>query len=268
MNSRPPFLGSRTSGTTSTAFVGAVMCALLAHVCAPAQAQTPAGAGAAPAKAAPASKPAAAPAPKPAAAAAAAPATVGGKKIMSREELRACLKRNDDLKVRSKDLDDQATAINAERPQIEQTLDAIRAERASLEARATRIREFQPKMVAYGQKVETFNRLMGELSGKTRMTTSEGRQLEELRKQIPALEAERKALNAEREQLLEGYEDAIKAFAVKAKAAEDRAADWNQRKTRHTQDSEDMSAASADWRRDCADRPYREDDEKAIREGK
>ncbi|MEY3286270.1 MAG: hypothetical protein RL500_1000 [Pseudomonadota bacterium] len=187
---------------------------------------------------------------------------------MSREELRACLKRNDDLKARSKDLDDQATAINAERPQIEQTLEAIRAERASLEARATRIREFQPKMVAYGQKVETFNRLMGELSGKTRMTTSEGRQLEELRKQIPALEAERKALNAEREQLLEGYEDAIKAFAVKAKAAEDRAAEWNQRKTRHTQDGEDMTAASADWRRDCADRPYREDDEKAIRAGK
>lgn len=262
MNSRPPFLGSPTSGNTSTAFVGAVMCALLAHVCASAQAQTPAGAGAAPAKAAPAPKPAAAAAP------AATPATVGGKKIMSREELRACLKRNDDLKARSKDLDDQATAINAERPQIEQTLEAIRAERASLEARATRIREFQPKMVAYGQKVETFNRLMGELSGKTRMTTSEGRQLEELRKQIPALEAERKALNAEREQLLEGYEDAIKAFAVKAKAAEDRAAEWNQRKTRHTQDGEDMTAASADWRRDCADRPYREDDEKAIRAGK
>lgn len=262
MNSRPPFLGSPTSGNTSTAFVGAVMCALLAHVCAAAQAQTPAGAGAAPAKAAPAPKPAAAAAP------AATPATVGGKKIMSREELRACLKRNDDLKARSKDLDDQATAINAERPQIEQTLEAIRAERASLEARATRIREFQPKMVAYGQKVETFNRLMGELSGKTRMTTSEGRQLEELRKQIPALEAERKALNAEREQLLEGYEDAIKAFAVKAKAAEDRAAEWNQRKTRHTQDGEDMTAASADWRRDCADRPYREDDEKAIRAGK
>ena len=264
MNSRPPFLGSPTSGNTSTAFVGAVMCALLAHVCASAQAQTPAGAGAAPAKAAPAPKPAA----TAAAAPAATPATVGGKKIMSREELRACLKRNDDLKARSKDLDDQATAINAERPQIEQTLEAIRAERASLEARATRIREFQPKMVAYGQKVETFNRLMGELSGKTRMTTSEGRQLEELRKQIPALEAERKALNAEREQLLEGYEDAIKAFAVKAKAAEDRAAEWNQRKTRHTQDGEDMTAASADWRRDCADRPYREDDEKAIRAGK
>jgi uncharacterized protein YukE len=264
MNSRPPFLGSPTSGNTSTAFVGAVMCALLAHVCASAQAQTPAGAGAAPAKAAPAPKPAAAAAAAPAA----TPATVGGKKIMSREELRACLKRNDDLKARSKDLDDQATAINAERPQIEQTLEAIRAERASLEARATRIREFQPKMVAYGQKVETFNRLMGELSGKTRMTTSEGRQLEELRKQIPALEAERKALNAEREQLLEGYEDAIKAFAVKAKAAEDRAAEWNQRKTRHTQDGEDMTAASADWRRDCADRPYREDDEKAIRAGK
>jgi chromosome segregation ATPase len=250
------------SGNTSNAFVGAVMCALLAHVCAPVLAQTPAGAGAAPARAAPAPKPAAAAAP------AAAPATVGGKKIMTREELRACLKRNDDLKARSKELDDQATAINAERPQIEQTLEAIRAERASLEARATQIREFQPKMVAYGQKVETFNRLMGELSGKTRMSTSEGRQLEELRKQIPALEAERKALNAEREQLLEGYEDAIKAFAVKAKAAEDRAADWNQRKTRHTQDGEDMTAASADWRRDCADRPYREDDEKAIRAGK
>lgn len=260
MKLRSSSLASTVTGKSASPIAGVVLCAFLAHVCASAQAQAPSGAGAAPAKAAPAAKPAPAPA--------AAPATYGGKKIMTREELRACLKRNDDIKARSKELDEQAAAMNAERPQIEQTLEAIRAERASLEARATRIREFQPKMVAYGQKVESFNKLLGEFNGKSRMTASEGRQLEELRKQIPALEAERQALNAEREQLLEGYEDGVKAFAVKAKAAEDRAADWNQRKTRHSQESEDLTAASSDWRRDCADRPYREDDERAIRAGK
>jgi len=193
---------------------------------------------------------------------------VGGKKVMTRDELRACLRRNDELKVRVQDLDDQATAINAQRPEIEQGLEAIRAERATLEARAVRIREFQPKMAAYGQKVEAFNRRMGELGGKSRLTTSEGRELDAMRKQIPELEAERKALNEERERLLDGYEDSIKAFAAKAKAAEERAAEWNRRKSQHAQDNEDLTAASSDWRRDCADRPYREDDEKAIRAGR
>ena len=187
---------------------------------------------------------------------------------MTRDELRACLQRNDDLKIRSKEIDDRAVSINAERPQIEQSLDGIRAERAALESRAAQIREFQPKMLAYRKKVEDFNKLMSEFNGRERLSASEGRQLEELRKQLPELEAERKALNDERERLLAGYEESVTAFAAKAKAVEDRAADWNQRKTKHTQDTEDLTAASADWRRDCADRPYREDDEKAIRAGK
>ncbi|NBQ90205.1 MAG: hypothetical protein EBS47_04470 [Betaproteobacteria bacterium] len=222
----------------------------------------------APSKPASAAKPASPAAPAKAAAAPAPAAVVGGKKVMTRDELRVCLQRNDDLKVRAKELDDQAGVINAERPQIEQMLEGIRADRANLEGRAARIREFQPKMAAYAQKVEAFNKRMGELNGKERMTTSERRQLDELRLQIPDLDAERKALNEERDRLLDGYEEGVKAFAGKAKAAEDRAADWNQRKTRHTQDTEDLTAASADWRRDCADRPYREDDEKAIRAGK
>jgi chromosome segregation ATPase len=213
----------------------------------------------------------AAPSPgKPATSAAnpAAPAMVDGKRVMTRDELRACLRRNDDLKVRAKELDDLASVINGQRPEVEQVLEAIRADRAILETRATRIREFQPKMMAYGQKVEAFNRRMGELGAKSRLTTSEGRELEDMRKQIPDLETERKALNEERDRLLDGYEDSVKVFAAKAKAAEDRAAEWNRRKSQHAQDNEDLTAASADWRRDCADRPYREDDEKAIRAGR
>jgi chromosome segregation ATPase len=179
-----------------------------------------------------------------------------------------CLKRNDDLKVRAKELDDLATVINSQRPEIEQALDAVRAERAALETRAARAREFQPKMAAYSQRVQAFSAQMDELNGRSRLTTIEGRELEERRKQIPVLEAERKALNEERDRLMDGYEDSIKAFAAKAKAAEDRAAEWNRRRSQHTQDLEDLTAALSDWRRDCADRPYLEDDEKAIRAGR
>jgi hypothetical protein len=265
---------SRWPQGSLSAVAAVVLAALLglnlAHAQSPvtgSSAGSSAGSAAVPAKPATATKPATAPAAaKPAASQ--APATLGGKKIMTREELRVCLQRNDDLKARAKELDDQAAVINGERPQIEQSLEAIRAERAGLEARAANIRAFQPRMVAYGQKVEAFNKRMGELNGKDRLTSTEGRQLEELRKQLPELDAERKALNDERDRLLDGYEDSVKAFAAKAKATEDRAAEWNQRKTKHTQDTEDLAAASADWRRECADRPYREDDEKAIRAGK
>jgi chromosome segregation ATPase len=187
---------------------------------------------------------------------------------MTRDELRACLQRNDDLKVRSKEIDDRAVSINAERPEIERSLEQIRGERGAIEVRASQLKAFEPKMVDYRKKVEDFNRRMGELSGRERLTRTEGRELEDLRKQLPGLEAERKALSEEREQLVAGYEDSVKAFAAKAKAAEDRAADWNQRKTKHTQDTADMATAAADWQRECADRPYREDDEKAIRAGK
>ncbi len=221
-----------------------------------------------PAAPAAATKPAA-PAAKPAApAAAAAPAMSGGKKIMTREELRVCLQRNDDLKARSKEIDDGAIAINNERPEIERALDSIRADRAAVEARAAELKAFEPRMLDYRKRVETFNARMSELSGLQRMTRTEGRELEDLRKQIPALEAERVALNQDRDRLVSAYEEGAKAFTAKAKGAEDRAADWNQRKAKHTQDTQDIATAAADWQRECGDRPYREDDEKAIRAGK
>ena len=250
-----------------TLAVGSLVVALAATGAVSAQAQSAANTGVAPARASTARPPAKPAAPAPASAATSA-ATAGGKKLMTRDELRVCLQRNDSQKARSTILDELAAAINSQRPEIEQALDAIRAERAILETRATNIREFQPKMMAFGQKVQAFNTRLGELTGKSRMTTGEGRELEDMRKQIPGLEAQRKALNDERDRLLEGYEEGVKAFAVRAKAAEERAADWNRRKSQHTQDIEDLTAAAADWRRDCADRPFLEDDEKAIRAGK
>lgn len=231
----------------------------------PAAPAKPAAAAPKPASTAPK---AAAPTAGAAAAAATAPATSGGKKIMTREELRVCLQRNDELKARSKEIDDRAIAINNERPEIEQSLDAVRADRATVESRAAELKGFEPRVVEYRKRVEEFNSRMGELSGKQRMTRTEGIELEDLRKQIPKLEADRVALNQERERLVARYEEAVKAFTVRAKAAEDRAADWNQRKARHTQDTQDVSTAAADWQRECGDRPYREDDEKAIRAGK
>jgi chromosome segregation ATPase len=212
-------------------------------------------------------KPAAAPV-KPVAPAATAPAMSGGKKIMTREELRVCLQRNDELKARSKEIDDRAITINNERPDIERALDAVRADRTAVEARAAELKAFEPRMLDYRKRVEAFNARMTELSGLQRMTRTEGRELEDLRKQIPALEAERVALNQDRERLVVAYEDGVKAFTAKAKSAEDRAADWNQRKAKHTQDTQDIATAATDWQRECGDRPYREDDEKAIRAGK
>lgn len=236
----------------AAALAGAVVAQTTA---APAKPTTPA----APAKPATAAKPAAP---------AAAPAMSGGKKIMTREELRVCLQRNDELKARSKEIDDRAIAINNERPEIERALDSIRADRAGVEARAAELKAFEPRMLDYRKRVEAFNARMTELGGMQRMTRTEGRELEDLRKQIPVLEAERVALNQDRERLVSAYEEGAKAFTAKAKGAEDRAADWNQRKAKHTQETQDIATAAADWQRECGDRPYREDDEKAIRAGK
>jgi hypothetical protein len=83
-----------------------------------------------------------------------------------------------------------------------------------------------------------------------------------------AIEAQRLALDAEKTTLTGGVQVAVADFNTKASALDARVTDWNGRNAKLNDTGAELEAERKDWVKACADRRYREDDEKAIRAGK
>jgi chromosome segregation ATPase len=233
--------------------------AALLLACQAANAQTPA-------------KPAAKPAPAPAAAPADAKTlTLGGGsgkttgKLMTRDELRACLRQQDDLARRR-------TAVEAERGPIDQDKDALvkeqeslKLERENIDTLRKSVGDFNARYKAYGERVEKYNeraRAAQDLSGLN--AERERKALDNERADLQKLQT---SLEAERAKMGDGVQQAVNSFNTKATALDQRVADWNQRNAGLTQRAQALNSERETWLNDCADRRYREDDEIAIKRG-
>jgi hypothetical protein len=80
--------------------------------------------------------------------------------------------------------------------------------------------------------------------------------------------AEGEAIAAARDALDRTSEDAIKAFNERVLARDARIDDYNKRNAALVADATAWQAASDQWKTQCGDRRYREDDEIAIKRGK
>jgi hypothetical protein len=84
----------------------------------------------------------------------------------------------------------------------------------------------------------------------------------------PEIVAEGDAIKAARETLDRTSEDAIKAFNQRVLDHDARVNDHNKRNRALITDATAWQAASDQWKTQCGDRRYREDDEIAIKRGK
>jgi chromosome segregation ATPase len=201
---------------------------------------------------------------------AAGPKTLGGKapagKMLTRDELRTCLKRLDGVNASAKDLEQRRAALDREKEDLVKSGEALKADRADADTKLAAVRDWEGRMRAHGAEIEAFNQ---RVKAADEMPRSKR---EELAKEI---DAERERLNKARVPLAEEearlvpvYQSAVKAYNDKALARDAVVADWNGRnKTINEQSAKQEDDRSA-WLSECANRPYREDDEIAIRQGK
>jgi chromosome segregation ATPase len=206
----------------------------------------------------------AAPASKP------APKTLGGKapvgKLLSREELRACLKRLDDVNATSKDYEQRRAALDREKDDLVRSGDALKADRADVETKLAAVREWEGRKRSHGAEIEAFNNRLKEAEA------APANRREEL---VKELEAERDRLNKarvpvdeEEARVVPVYQTAVAAYNEKAKARDARVEDWNTRNKAMNELGLQHEEARSSWLSECANRPYREDDEIAIKNGK
>ena len=201
---------------------------------------------------------------------AAGPKTLGGKapvgKMLTRDELRTCLKRLDGVNAGGKELEQRRAALDKEKEDLVKSGDALKAERADVDTKLAAVRDWEGRMRAHGTEIEAFNQRMKAADEAPRAKR------EEMAKEFDA-ERERLAkvrapLTEEEARLVPAYQNAVKTYNDKATARDAVVADWNTRNKAINEQSAKQEDERSLWLTECANRPYREDDEIAIKQGK
>ena len=192
----------------------------------------------------------------------------GGGPLLTREELRACLNQGASMRTRTTELDGQRAALNKEKDAIAAEQQSLREARAPIEAMKPQTDELNQRMRAFKVRVddwtaraEAFN-----ASGKTGVWAD--RENKALQKERKEIEAERATLDAERDRLAAASKDIVGSYNERAAALETRVKEWNRRNEELNKASSALEDEREKWVTGCADRRYREDDEKAIRAGR
>jgi septal ring factor EnvC (AmiA/AmiB activator) len=208
-----------------------------------------------------AAKPAAKPAAK----------TLGGKaagsgKLMTRDELRACLARLDDLNQSAKDIEAQRPQLDRERDELKASGEALKADRAEVDRTLVEVRDWEAKVRALGTDIESFNKRSAELKDAPR--NQQEKLAEDLKADRERLQRSREGLTVQEAAVVPVYQNAVTTYNERATARDAKVTDWNQRNAAAADASAKQQEARALWLNECANRPYREDDEKAIKAGK
>lgn len=197
--------------------------------------------------------------------------TLGGKppaggKLMTRDELRTCLKRLDDLNASIKDIEAHRLLLDRERAELTAAGDALLAERADVDRQVAGVREWESKMRAHAVDVEAYNKRNAEAQAATRI--QQERMAKDLAADRERLEKTRETLAADEARLVPPFKAAATSYNERALARDVKVADWNARNAAAGDASVKQQEDRALWLNECANRPYLEDDEVAVKAGK
>lgn len=197
--------------------------------------------------------------------------TLGGKgmpsgKMLTRDELRQCLKRLDDINAGTKPIETQRAGLDAERVELSKAGDALKVEREEIDRRLAAVREWEARVRAHRDAIEAYNRKSATLAEAPK-DKKEALQAE-LGAESARLGTSQATLAAEEARLVPAYQEAVKTYNAKAEARDAKVGDWNTRNAAANEAAKKHDDARLSWLDECANRPYREDDEIAIKKGK
>lgn len=197
--------------------------------------------------------------------------TLGGKatgsgKLMTRDELRSCLKRLEGINQATKGIDAARPALDSERDALKVSGEVLKAERVALDLKLAAVREWEVRVRAHAVEIETFNQRSAAQQEVPRDQREKA--LQDLKGEREKLQKTREALAADEAVLVPAYRDSAKTYNERAVARDAKVVDWNQRNTAAADASATQQEARALWLNECANRPYLEDDEIAVKAGK
>jgi chromosome segregation ATPase len=191
-----------------------------------------------------------------------------GGMLLTREELRACLKQKADLAERRPALEADRGKLDRERQELQQIDESLKAERASIEKLTETAADIGKRSKELSAQTTDFNERAAKFANTSLSGPTAERQRNSLDRERIALDKSAQALEAERAALGPAAEQKVKAFDARVAAREQSASGWNARNAKLTQATQTYEVDLQNWSSDCSGRSYREDDEKAILSGK
>lgn len=197
--------------------------------------------------------------------------TLGGKgmptgKLLSRDELRQCMQRLDDINAGAKPIETSRAALDAERADLAKVGDALKVEREEIDRKLAAVREWEGRVRAHRDAIEAYNKKSATLADAPK--DQKDALQAQLSTESARLGTSQATLAADEARLVPAYQDAVKVYNVKAEARDAKVGDWNGRNAAANETSRKHEDARLSWLDECANRPYREDDEIAIKKSK
>jgi hypothetical protein len=196
--------------------------------------------------------------------------TGGG--MLTRDELRVCLKQEADVRQRLEAQQAARVPLDKDKETLAAEQAALRAERASLQAPEPGVVAINERTSAYATKVAEWNvRLKAFEDNPPRSGPAQDRERDLISAERAAIEKERDALELERERLrlvLEKRNETSRAFNERVKALEVRITASNKRIGEWADVTEAVEIDRKAWVASCSNRRYREIDEDAIKAGR
>jgi len=196
--------------------------------------------------------------------------SLGGKapqgKLMTRDELRVCMKERQSQQARAADLEKRRVDIAAEVEAVNRQKAEVQAERDAFNAKVAEGRAFDERVKAHGERVAEFNQRVKAFQDKPPKDAERVRgQLEAEGEAVAQADT---AIKAEAEKWTTTMEPARTALNEHIQAQQAAAAAAIEHRRVLNEDITAYDQSLATWTLSCGNRPYREEDEKAVRAGK
>ncbi|MBI3157932.1 MAG: hypothetical protein HYZ20_21365 [Burkholderiales bacterium] len=187
--------------------------------------------------------------------------------IMTREELRACLKGQDDLNRRREQLQAESKWLDEEKVAIQAEQQALQGSRGSIQDVNAKVQAVNARRAEVAARIDDWNKRWEEFEGGNRKGPIAERQRKKLLDEQRELARENEVIDAEQAQVALP-KDEVAGFNQRASALEQRVKAWNERNARAADTSTKLGDERELWTIECGNRRYLTDDEKAIREGR
>jgi predicted nucleic acid-binding Zn-ribbon protein len=191
-----------------------------------------------------------------------------GTKLLTFDELRACLSLQKDLAARKPQLESERAALDNERAELQKIDASLKADEAAMQKLAQtaesitqRTKELQQQLADYNEKVAKFqsSNPSGPVGDRQRRALDNEKAA--LDKATTQLETDRATIGPDSEKL-------AKTHAARVETRNRAATDWNERNQAITKKGQAYELDLETWKGDCEGRSYREDDEKLIQSGR
>lgn len=188
-----------------------------------------------------------------------------GDKIMTKDELRACMTLDQDNEMRTEAIDKRHEVLSKERDELEKVKDDTGPQRAEIDRLLEEVKQSDAKVAANATEIEDWNNRMAEFTKRKKDMRNASRREQVLKQERLKLEATNEQVVADRTAKVAAYEKAVEALNQHSAQRGAGNVEWNKRYEALRAEEAELNKSKDKWTKECSNRRFRENDEIAIK---